>query len=57
MGNVPAYVIYPDRTLRNLSLKKPKTEEDLLQVRGIGPAKAAKFGVETLSIIRSISGE
>ncbi len=57
MGNVPAYVIYPDRTLRALSLKKPKTEEDLLQVRGIGPAKAAKFGAETLSIIRACLSE
>jgi ATP-dependent DNA helicase RecQ len=52
MGNVPAYVIYPDRTLRDLSLKKPKTEKELLNVRGIGPAKAAKFGAETLAIIR-----
>ncbi len=53
MGNVPAYVIYPDRTLREISLAKPQTEEELLQVRGIGPAKAGKFGAETLAIIRN----
>ncbi len=52
LGNVPAYVIYPDRTLKDLSAKKPKTDADLLEVRGIGEAKAAKFGAETLEIIR-----
>jgi superfamily II DNA helicase RecQ len=52
MGNVPAYVVYPDRTLQELSRTKPQTEAELLEVRGIGPVKARQFGAETLALIR-----
>ncbi|MBU4198843.1 MAG: RecQ family ATP-dependent DNA helicase [Verrucomicrobia bacterium] len=53
MGGVPAYIIYPDKTLKALVLAQPRTPEDLLLIRGIGPAKARQFGKETLEIIRS----
>jgi len=52
MGNVPAYIIYPDRTLEELARVKPKSEVELLEVRGIGPAKARQFGSETLAMIQ-----
>jgi ATP-dependent DNA helicase RecQ len=53
MGDVPAYVIYPDATLKALAGSLPKTPEELLEVRGIGPAKASRFGAETLAVIRA----
>ena len=49
---VPAFLIYPDATLKELARHKPQTEEALLEVRGIGPAKARQFGTETLAVIR-----
>jgi ATP-dependent DNA helicase RecQ len=52
MGGVPAYIVYPDSTLQALAARLPKTEEELLEVRGIGPAKASRFGEETLAVIR-----
>jgi ATP-dependent DNA helicase RecQ len=52
MGNVPAYIIYPDRTLEELARVQPRSEAELLEVRGVGPAKARQFGVETLAMIR-----
>jgi len=52
MANVPAYHVYPDRTLKELARVRPQTEEELLGVRGIGPAKARRFGAETLAVIR-----
>ncbi len=52
MGGVPAYVIYPDRTLRELARARPRTREELLMIRGIGPAKARQFGKETMEIVR-----
>ena len=54
MGNVPAYVIYPDATLAELARLLPQTPEQLLEVRGIGPAKARRFGRETLAVIRDL---
>ncbi len=52
---IPAYLIYPDVTLKELSRQKPQTMAALLEVRGIGPAKARQFGAETLAIIRGAS--
>jgi len=54
MGNVPAYIIYPDRTLQELARVKPQSDAELLEVRGIGPAKARQFGEETLAMIRKL---
>jgi ATP-dependent DNA helicase RecQ len=54
MGNVPAYIIYPDRTLQELARVKPQSDAELLEVRGIGPAKARQFGKETLAMIRAL---
>lgn len=51
MGNVPAYIVYPDRTLQELARVKPRTQAELLEVRGIGPAKARQFGAQTLAVI------
>ena len=44
---VPAFVVFSDATLRGLARRRPTTDEDLLAVPGIGPAKLAAYG-ETL---------
>lgn len=43
-NNYPAFRIFGDKTLRAIVLDRPKTMEDLLQVNGIGPEKASRFG-------------
>jgi ATP-dependent DNA helicase RecQ len=45
---VPAYVIFPDRTLVELAARLPATESELLAVPGVGTAKLALFGAELL---------
>jgi ATP-dependent DNA helicase RecQ len=52
---IPAYLVYPDTTLKELSRQKPQTHAALLEVRGIGSAKARQFGAETLAVIREAS--
>jgi ATP-dependent DNA helicase RecQ len=52
MGGIPAYLVYGDKTLQALAAKPPSTEAELLEVHGIGPAKAERFGAETLELIR-----
>jgi ATP-dependent DNA helicase RecQ len=51
LGGIPAYIVYPDRTLKELARRAPQTETELIEVRGIGAAKARQFGKETLAII------
>ena len=41
---VPAYVVFSDATLRHLARHRPVTDDGLLAVNGIGPAKLAAYG-------------
>ena len=47
----PAYLVFPDKTLRELARQLPERPADLLNIRGIGPAKAQRFGEEALAVI------
>jgi RecQ family ATP-dependent DNA helicase len=49
-SSFPAFRIFGDKTLRAIVLDRPTTMEDLLQVNGIGPEKAAKFGESICAI-------
>lgn len=47
--DVPAFVIFSDRTLRHLARLHPSRIEDLHQVHGLGEAKIERFGEELLN--------
>lgn len=42
-GNVPAYVIFPDETLRAFSRLKPRSLEAGRRIRGVGEIKAQRY--------------
>ena len=41
--SVPAYVVFSDRTLEDMSIKKPKTKSDFLLVTGVGNKKLDEY--------------
>lgn len=41
---VPPYVVFSDKTLKELSAKKPTTSEDFLEINGVGANKLEKYG-------------
>jgi ATP-dependent DNA helicase RecQ len=49
---VPAYVVFADRTLAELAVRRPRTANAMGQVRGIGPAKLEKYGERFLAVLR-----
>jgi DNA helicase-2/ATP-dependent DNA helicase PcrA len=53
---VPAYVIFTDRTLEELSSVRPSTVVELLAISGIGPAKVDRYGDQILAIIEQTEG-
>ena len=53
---VPAYVVFPDRTLLEFAVRRPRSLAALREVRGVGPAKLEKYGERFLSIIRGANG-
>jgi ATP-dependent DNA helicase RecQ len=50
--NVPAYVVFSDATLLEMTEQRPTTEAELLSISGVGPKKLATFGDPFLEAIR-----
>lgn len=48
---VPAYVVFSDKTLRELAILRPQTMAAFRAVSGVGDAKAARYGKQFLSEI------
>ncbi len=46
----PAFCVFPDRTLRAIAEERPASEDDLLAIPGLGPAKIGKFGHAILRV-------
>ena len=49
---VPAYVVFADRTLREMARARPRTQGALGDVHGVGPMKLEKYGADFLGILR-----
>jgi ATP-dependent DNA helicase RecQ len=47
---VPPYVVFSDKTLKELSQSKPQSKEQMLLVHGIGEVKFQKYGKEFLNL-------
>ena len=50
-ADVPACILFSDATLRQLSQQRPLTDEALLAVPGIGPAKLDTYGAELKALL------
>lgn len=50
--DVPAFVIFGDKTLRQLAIQKPRSSEALTKIYGIGPEKLDRYGSELLELLR-----
>ncbi|MEX2181021.1 MAG: ATP-dependent DNA helicase RecQ [Gemmatimonadaceae bacterium] len=48
---VPAYVIFPDRALREIARAHPRTLAALGGVHGVGPARLERFGRDVLAVL------
>ena len=51
--HVPAYVVFPDRTLLEIAVRRPKSPYALGEIRGVGPAKIDKYGERFLALVRT----
>jgi ATP-dependent DNA helicase RecQ len=51
-AKVPAYCIFPDRTLVEMAVRRPVSLGALGGVRGVGPAKLERYGEKILAVIR-----
>lgn len=50
-ARVPAYVIFPDRTLIEMAEKRPQSLDQMAQVGGVGAKKLESYGRDFLAVI------
>lgn len=48
---VPAYIIFPDTTLKEMARKLPKNYIELERINGVGKVKLQKYGEQFLAVI------
>ncbi len=53
-AGVPAFMVAHNALLRNIAAARPRTESELLAIKGMGPRKLEKYGAE---LLRLVSGE
>ena len=56
-AGVPAYVVFTDRALREMAGLLPTTEQELLEVSGVGRAKCERYGFDFLQVLRKYAEE
>jgi ATP-dependent DNA helicase RecQ len=49
---VPAYVIFSDRSLIDMAVKRPRTLAAFGEVHGVGQAKLARYGDAFLAVVK-----
>lgn len=50
---VPAYIVFNNRTLAAIAAAQPATVDELLEVPGIGPTKAERYGTDLINMINT----
>jgi ATP-dependent DNA helicase RecQ len=55
-ARVPAYIVFSDASLRDMSRKRPLNREQFLEISGVGPAKLEKYGGPFTALIRAHRG-
>jgi ATP-dependent DNA helicase RecQ len=48
---VPAYVIFPDRTLIEMATRRPATLDEMAGITGVGAVKLERFGADFLAVV------
>ena len=52
--NLPGYMVTSNATLINVSRANPKSNDELLNIKGLGPNKIEKYGSDIIALLNSI---
>lgn len=56
-SSVPAYVIFTDKTIKEMSMYLPMDKEQMMQISGVGEVKYEKYGAQFLAEIKRYRSE
>jgi ATP-dependent DNA helicase RecQ len=54
---VPAYIVFNDKVLLEMAMRRPSTAEELLAIPGVGPAKLERYGDTFLGAVAAEASE
>jgi ATP-dependent DNA helicase RecQ len=54
--DVPAYVIFHDKTLQEMLAYRPQTAAEMLGISGVGQTKLDRYGDRFLAVLRDEAG-
>ena len=54
-ASVPAFVVFSDATLTDMSRRKPTTKDEFLEVSGVGEVKYKRYGEAFMETIRKFN--
>lgn len=54
---VPPYVIFPDTALAEMSRRMPVTDDEFLDISGVGETKLRRYGKDFMEVIKAYSGK
>jgi ATP-dependent DNA helicase RecQ len=50
---VPPYIIFGDAVLREIAVTRPRNEDEMSVIKGVGASKLARYGREVLDVVRN----
>ncbi|KFI59478.1 ATP-dependent DNA helicase RecQ [Bifidobacterium cuniculi] len=53
----PPYIVFSDRALRDMASRRPATDEEFLEVNGVGASKLEKYGERFMAAIREFENQ
>ncbi len=57
VSGVPAYIVFGDKTLKEMATTLPVTKEAMLDVNGVGEVKFERYGEQFLQLCKMLKGE
>ncbi len=54
-NEIPAYIVFSDKTLIEFAGKLPQTKDEMLEVNGVGEVKYERYGEEFLALCKELS--
>ena len=53
--NVPPYRVLPNALLHEIACVRPRSKEEMQQLKGIGPARLARYGPDILELVSGLA--
>ncbi len=52
-NSIPAYIVFSDKTLKQMARDVPQTEQEMLEINGVGAKKLQQYGEKFIALLSS----